>query len=123
MDKEKLAKNHFWILWILALILLPVVMCMVWMGVAAATDKRREEITKRLKEEDGARPKGNNYITALEKEKQNLEGRKFKDWGEAYNAQKGLIEWPASLAHLNRLYFGDPISDENLNEFRKSDVY
>src|SRR5262245_34171298 len=115
MDKEKLAKHHFWILWVLALVLLPVVMCMVWMGVAAATDKRREEVTKRLKEEDSAKPKGENLLKALDVEKQNLEGRKFKDWGLAYADQKGLIEWPAHLAHLNQRYFGDPMSDEDRN--------
>lgn len=123
MDKEKLAKHHFWILWILALVLLPVVMGMVWMSIASATEKRREEITKRLKEEEGAKPKGENFVKAMEAEKQILESRKFKDWNDAYAKQKGLIEWPATLAHLNQKYFGDSISDEDRNTLRKSEVY
>ncbi|MFL5331449.1 MAG: hypothetical protein ACJ8C4_21375 [Gemmataceae bacterium] len=125
MDKEKLIKHHFWILLTLAVLLLPVVMGSVMMGVAEATAAKAKEVEKQQTELKNAtgKAKGETYVTALEEQKAELEGSKGKVWEENYKKQEGLIEWPRQLAHLNKLYFGDPIPDEDINTFRKSEVY
>ncbi|MBX7106838.1 MAG: hypothetical protein K1X57_22370 [Gemmataceae bacterium] len=123
MDKDKLKKHHFWILLGLALLLLPVTLGGVWMSVAQATEERAKKVNDEKKKLADARTKGQNYLDLQMAQKKALEVRKDEVWKASYDAQKGLIEWPPALAHLDKLYFGDPISDEDRNTFRKADVY
>lgn len=123
MDKEALKKHHFWILLGLALLLMPVVLGSVIFGVAQATVEQATKVEGEKKKLSDARPKGENYLEAQVEQKRKLEARKEEVWKEVYDAQQGLIEWPPSLSHLDKLYFGDPISDEDRNAFRKADVY
>src|SRR6185369_8486715 len=123
MDKESLVKHHFWILLVLAILLLPVVIGGVAFGVADETTKQSKVVEEKKKALAGTKPKGDDYLKALEAQAAKLEGEKSVVWQRVYDAQKGLIEWPRSLAHLNPLFFGEVISDEDINQFRKAEVY
>lgn len=123
MDKEKLIKHHFWILLGLVFLLVPMVLGSVLMGVASATQEQATKVDGEAKKLRESQTKGEDYLARQQEQKKALEKRKDEVWKAAYEAQKGLIEWPTSLSHLNSLYFGDPISDADRNTFRKTDVY
>lgn len=123
MDKDKLIKNHFWILLGLALVLLPVVMIFVLTTVGPATAAEQQKIDGLKSKLGSTQPKGANYQAQIEKYREKFDGMKDVVWKDNYEAQKGLIEWPYSLSDLNKLYFGDTIPDRAINEFTKLNVY
>lgn len=124
MDKEKLIKYHFWILLGLAVLLMPVVMDSVLRGVAGATEKEKKDIDSKISALKSAQPKGMDYLTKLDDAKSKLEIDKDRVWKEAYQAQAGLIHWPAALARLDRsLKYGDHIDVSDISTFKNPSVY
>src|SRR5206468_842239 len=111
MDKETLVKHHFWILLVLAILLLPVVIGGVTFGVADATAKQFKTVEDKKKALASAKAKGKDYLDELEKQAADLEAHKSVVWKQVYDKQKGLIEWPRALSHLDPLFFGDTVSD------------
>lgn len=123
MDKEKLIKHHFWILLVLALILLPVTLGGVWMGVAEATTKAAQNVASKTSALNGHKPQGENYVATLEEQRKKLDDSKSTVWKVNAVPQGSLIKWPKALQNLDRLYFGDPLTEDDRNTFKKSDVY
>ncbi len=123
MDKEKLIKHHFWILLGLALLLLPVALGAVWMGVADATAKQAQEVKSKQDNLNKQTPKGLNFVVELEKQRQQLDDSKGTVWKVNAGPQASLIKWPRALAALDRLYFGDQLTDDDRTAFKRNDVY
>src|SRR5439155_5217531 len=92
-------------------------------GVGSAAVEAKSKIDKRIKELSDANPKCQKYLDNLDDEKKDLEKRRNEVWAEVYAAQAGLIHWPARLASLDGLYFGDRIGDEFRTVYRERDVY
>src|SRR5215208_6327364 len=125
MDKQALKKHHFWILLGLAVVLIPVVLSGAVFSVGGSAAEEKAKIDKKLKDLEGQKAKGKDYREKLDEYKVELEGRKKEVWRQAYNAQGGVLHWPAALDRLNGLmvspdgtspaglYFGDPIDDRD----------
>src|SRR5437763_1941926 len=123
LDKQTLIKHHFWILLALAVILIPVALGSVWVGVAGATAAQTKKIDETKKKLTSTPAKSRQSKEELEKQQQQLNERKSVVWKEAYEKQKGLLTFPKDLAHLNELYFGDPIPTTYRNQFREDKNY
>ena len=123
MDKTSLKKHHFWILLSLAVVLVPVALGGAVFGVGKAVKEKQAAIDKKQKDLAGASPKAQSYIDALKVQTGELEQRRDKVWKLAYSAQAGLIHWPAVLSHLDNRSFGDPISDNDRETFRRNETY
>jgi hypothetical protein len=123
VDKEKLIKHHFWILLGLAIVLVPVLISGVWMSVAEATTKQAQIVDSKKGTLTKQSPKGLDYIAEQDKQTKALDGSKSEVWKVNAEPQSDLIRWPTSLASLDRLYFGDPISDDDRTNFKRNDVY
>jgi hypothetical protein len=123
MDKQALKKHHFWILLALSVILIPVVLGGTVFGVGSAAVEAKSKIDKRFKELNDAAPKCQQYLDNLDKHKAELVQRRDKIWKEVYDAQAGLFHWPNRLAHLENLYFGDKIAENDRAVFREDGVY
>src|SRR5947209_17377506 len=123
LDKQTLIKHHFWILLVLAVILIPVALGSVWVGVAGATAAQSKKIDETKKKLTSTPAKSRQSAEELEKQLALLNKRKSEVWKEAYDKQKGLLVFPKALSSLNDLYFGDPISYSDRNKFRGDDVY
>ncbi len=123
MDKEKLIKHHFWILLGLALLLLPVALGAVWMGVADATAKQAQTVKSKQDSLNLQKPMGENFVQELEKQRQLLDDSKGTVWKVNAGPQASLIKWPRALTTLDRLYFGDQLTDDDRTAFKRKDVY
>jgi hypothetical protein len=135
MDTQSLKKHHFWILLALAIILVPVALSGAVFQVGGAAEEKAKKIDDKWKTLNNQQVKSNDYREQLDTQKAELQIQKSRVWQAAYNAQQGLIRWPAALNHLNdlmaspnattpaRLYFGDPIDIGDREKFRGDDVY
>jgi hypothetical protein len=126
MDTQSLKKHHFWILLTLAVVLVPVILGGAFFGVRGAVAKREEALKQKKQKLTSASPKGQNYITELDSQKSDLDGRRRDVWQRAYEAQAaqgGLFRWPEELRKYDEAYFGDPVPDPDREKFRNVNVY
>jgi hypothetical protein len=123
MDKQSLKKHHFWILLGLAVVLVPIACSGAMFGVGGQAQERTKKIDDELKSLNGQQVKPDDYRDQLEAQKTELQAQKTRVWKEAYKAQEGLVHWPRALSHLDALYFGDPINDQDRANFMRTEVY
>ena len=114
LDKEYVAKHHFWFLLATYAPLVLLSLVLLWTSVAAAIDKRAEEI-KTLKEDvkgvDTPDVKTQKWIDGFHKKAEALDAQKNLVWGQVWNGQATVFTWPETLAKLQNFDFGDPIPE------------
>jgi hypothetical protein len=123
MDKHSLKKHHFWILLGLAVVLVPVACSGAMFGVGGQAQERIKKIDDELSSLQKQQVKPDDYRDQLEKQKAELQSQKIRVWAAAYKAQEGLVHWPRALSHLDPLYFGDAITDQDRANFMRPEVY
>jgi hypothetical protein len=129
MEQKGWKKHHFWILLSLAIVLVPISCMGTMFSVGGQAQERAKKIEDEQKSLKGQTVKSDGYREQLDAQKTELQAQKTRVWKEAYKAQDGLIQWPQALSHLNtlaeqnKLFFGDPINDQDRNMFMQASVY
>lgn len=112
LDKEYLAKHHFWFLLAVYTPLVLVGLIILWTSVAGAIDKEAQTL-KKLKDEvkNVNKPdvKNRAWIEAFKQKAENLAKQKNKVWDEVWRGQAAIFTWPEPLSHLQTLEYGEPI--------------
>jgi len=127
INKEKLAKNQFWILFG---VIVPVMFfTMIWLKTVSAgrtADGRRklDEHLKKLDNFTSSPPRGDLDMKALLEREATLQKRQDEIWKSSWEMQKDLFTWPGKLqGALGGLKFGDPIDVNLCSEYIRPDMY
>ena len=130
MKADVLKKHHYWLVAVASVFLVLLSFFMLSGGVSEAIDKEQGEIKKAADAAKTAQAPGAVALTAIEKQKKDLEERKNLLWKENWDNQKKLFAWPSAPDNMfdeyNELKFGDPLkdySDYKADVFRRETVY
>lgn len=121
MDKQALAKHHFWILLgvfglfaVLLIILVPIL-------VGAEIEEKENKlkgVADQLK--NNSNPTTDAYTKKQQEEIEILNGRRETLWGEMYGYQRDILTFPPPLQEkLKDLKFGDDIDRQYLDQYRR----
>jgi hypothetical protein len=121
VDKEYLAKHHFWFLLAAYAPMVLLGLILLWTSVAGAIDGEANKI-KALKDEvkkfAKADVKNKTWIEAFREKAGELAKKKNDVWGEVWQGQSAIFTWPEPLAELQSLEYG-----EDIRENQKRDIY
>jgi hypothetical protein len=95
MDKQALAKHHFWILFGATPVLIGVGFLVMWLlasGAVAEQQKKYDELNKEL----GMPAKSSGELTAIGEKKNVISGQRGELWASNYERQlkAGVFDWP-----------------------------
>jgi hypothetical protein len=128
VDKELLVKQHFWVLLAAYTPMVFLALVLLWTSVAAAIDKKADEI-KKLKEKVAAASKNarNTYwIDAMGEKAQKLADQKNKVWNNVWIGQSGMFSWPQGLVAayptLAQMDYGEELSTPDLRDKYVNDL-
>lgn len=121
IDKEYLAKHHFWFLLAGYTPMVLLGLILLWTSVAGAIDGEANKI-KAIKEEvkkyAKADVKNEAWIRGFKGKAEELAKQKNKVWGQVWQGQSTLFAWPEPLSELNSYEYG-----EDIREAQKRDTY
>lgn len=125
IDKETLIKNKFWIL--LGSIVPLVLLACIWMltVVRSANQAKAREIEQAKQNLDknvDVRETQLEYEALLSQEEK-LKLQKKDVWKAAWEIQKDMMTWPATMKDLNKLYFGDPLSPDAAEQDKRRNQF
>ncbi|OAI40786.1 hypothetical protein AYO40_04320 [Planctomycetaceae bacterium SCGC AG-212-D15] len=122
VDKEYLAKHHFWFLLATYLPLVLLSLILLWTSVAGAIDtqankmKKLRDETKRVDTKD---VKNDRWISAFATKAASLVAQKNKVWKEVWDGQAPMFTWPELLGRLQSFEYGERIGGTaELNDLR-----
>ena len=113
VDKEVLAKHHFWILMILVALLPLICLLILWTSASAKVEDAEKSV-KGVEDKLNkiTSPKNDKFVKELNAKDEKVDAQKTKIWNAAWRDQEGMIRWPNNFEgadKLNDMYFGDPI--------------
>lgn len=127
INKEKLAKNQFWILFG---VVVPILFfTMIWLKTVSANriEGSKKELAQHLQTLDkhcNNPPRGEQDMKALVEREETLKKRQDEIWKSSWDMQKELMTWPGKLqAPLGDLKFGDTIDVNLCSEYVRPDMY
>lgn len=137
MNKDKLKKHHFWILFGLVPLLVLIAVITISSGVGAAIEDRQAKIKKAQDDVSAKRgAKGNKLIEKMVKRAEDIANKRTELWEVNWKKQFPLFTWPKDSAGLlsrldydekgQGLAFGDkaiPTANGELDVFRRKEVY
>jgi hypothetical protein len=123
VDKELLIKQHFWILLALFLILWLVAVVMIKTSAAAAGGKAKSDFDSSkagITGAEGKSSKNDTFNAPWNEYGKTYRGQKEKVWGDAWNIQKDMFDWPYnSETPLNELkYYDDKIEYNHMVTYK-----
>ncbi len=124
VDKQALAKHHFWILLgvfgLFALLLIILVPILVGAEIEDK-EKKIKETESKLK--SNSNPTTDAYTKAQQEEIDQLSGRRQSLWSEMYGLQRDIVAFPGELHEpLKDSKFGDEIDRRYRDKYRR-DIY
>jgi hypothetical protein len=124
VDKEALIKHNWWIL--LGVFVLLWLVCVVLINTSAAdvggkAKKDFESARSDINTAAGKNPKNSRFNEPWIKYGETYKGQKERVWGDAWEVQKGLFEWPKNdEVNLQRLqYPDDEIAFSERSEYKE----
>lgn len=121
IDKEYLARHHFWFLLAAYTPMVLLGLILLWTSVAGAIDGEANKL-KALKDEvkkyAKADVKNKTWIDAFREKANELAKKKNDVWGEVWQGQSTIFTWPEPLAELQTYEYG-----EDIREAQKRDIY
>lgn len=125
MDKQALAKHHFWILLgvfgLFALILIILVPILV--GAEITEKETKLDESKKLLQSNMS-PTTDAYTKVQAEQKATLNERRETLWKEMFSYQRDIVTFPGALGDtLKSLKFGDEIDRTYCDLYRKQSVY
>jgi hypothetical protein len=123
IDKEVLAKHHFWILAgvFLILILIPLLLLATSVGASVAeAEKKLEDSKKSLQQLNN--PKNDKWVAAYTKQDGYVEAKKNQVWQQTWETQKDMMTWPPGLQNkfsAKYQYMGDKFNEFDADEYRR----
>ena len=121
IDKEYLAKHHFWFLLAAYTPMVLLALILLWTSVAGAIEDAAKAIKKskdEVKQFAKADAKNEAWIRGFKEKADKLAKKKNDVWGEVWQGQSALFTWPDPVGELNSYEYG-----EDIREARKRDVY
>lgn len=124
-DKETLKKQHFWIL---LGVVVPIILVAVVgiFGVADASEEKKDAIEGAKSELASAPAEGRSKLQGYAEQKEVLDKKRGEIWDKLWNAQADMYALGKAfddLPELQTLNFGDPISEQTRDQFRKNKKY
>lgn len=124
VNKDKLKKNHYWILAGVAPILALLAVILYATGVGAEVTKRTDEVNKKKDEVTKAKAKGKKVLSELDEQKVTVGNKREELWKDNWNRQavaEKLFEWPVDPDPRQRVKrleeksqkFGTQLQNEN----------
>src|SRR6516165_6007683 len=97
-DKEVLIKHHFWILSGVFLLLALIPLLLLATSVSARVNRASEMYKSEAGKVSGIKdPKNKSWIDAYHQQDIEIEKKKIKLWQDAWETQKDLMTFPASM--------------------------
>jgi hypothetical protein len=119
VDKEFLMKHRFWILLGVDVPLVLIAYLIIVFSVSSVISAEAAKVETAKKDLRGiSNPKNDKWVKAAATRADNVTGKQNDVWGRAWQAQDGLMTWPAEMTpKYGRAYFGDPIDPKDLADY------
>src|SRR5260370_20182456 len=125
MDKQKLAKHHFWILLGVFTLLAVVLLIAVPIGVGGQIVEKEKKYDEMAKKLDGAKQvKSDHYLAELDAQKDKLGTQRGRIHNEMFRRQRDLLAFPGDLyERYKNKEFGAPLDQNDRLAYRSEEVY